>query len=105
MAITLAVVPSATPGDAHALDRLCGELGKLLDTEVRGVRPESYSAMTTELELDRVQYAWMSPALVVLASEKIRISPLLSAVREDRTDYCSALFVPEDSAIRSLEDL
>jgi phosphonate transport system substrate-binding protein len=103
--ITLAVVPSTTPGDEHALDRLCRELAKLLDVKVRGARPESYSALVNELELDRVQYAWMSPALVVLASEKIRITPLLSAVREDRTEYCSALFVPEESRIRTLDDL
>jgi phosphate/phosphite/phosphonate ABC transporter binding protein len=103
--ITLAVVPSATPGDAHALERLCGVLGEMLDTSVRGVQPESYSALTTELEMDRVQYAWMSPALVVLASEKLRITPLLSAVREDRTDYASALFVPASSAIQGIQDL
>ena len=105
--ITLAVVPSATDGNAHAqaLERLCDALGQLLDVGVRGVQPESYSALTTELEMDRVQYAWMSPALVVLASEKLRITPLLSAVREERTEYSSALFVPADSAIQSVHDL
>lgn len=105
--ITLAVVPSATPGDSDlgALTRLCSELGKLLDTQVRGVHPESYSALASELERDRVQYAWMPPALVVLASEDVRIQPLLTAVRGDRTDYHSALFVPADSPLERIDQL
>src|SRR6476646_7442682 len=99
--ITLSVVPLATPGDSDlgALTRLCDELAKLLDTQVHGMHPESYGALASELERDRVQYAWMPPALVVLASEDVRIQPLLTAVRGDRTEYQSALFVPEESAI------
>jgi len=103
--ITLAVVPSATPGDAGALGRLCDALAALLDTPVRGMRPESYSALVNELEMDRVQYAWMPPALVAIASEKLRVAPLLSSVRGDRTDYCSALFVTADSWIENTEQL
>src|SRR5438874_5944269 len=105
--ITLAVVPSATPGDSDlgALTRLCAEISKLLDTQVRGVHPESYGALASELEKDRVQYAWMPPALVVLASEDVRIQPLLSAIRGDRTDYHAALFVPAESAIERTEQL
>jgi len=103
--ITLAVVPSATPGDAGALERLCDALAAILDVPVRGARPESYSALVGELEMDRVQYAWMPPALVAIASEKLRVAPLLSAVRGERTDYASALFVTADSAIDSVEQL
>lgn len=105
MPITLAVVPSATPGDAGALPRLGAALGRLLDTEVRGVYVDSYSALTGELERDRVQYAWMPPVLVVLASEKLRIQPLLSSVRDERTEYSAALFVPAESWIERVEQL
>lgn len=103
--ITLAVVPSATAGDVAVLARLCGALGELIGEEVRGVQLESYGALASELERDRVQYAWMPPALVVLASENVRITPLLSAVRGDRTDYCAALFVPDESWITAIDQL
>src|SRR5438067_732114 len=87
--ITLAVVPSTTPGDSKAaLQAVCDELGKLLETKVNALNPESYTDLARELERDRVQYAWMSPGLLVLTAEIIQLRPLLSAVRGDRTDYC-----------------
>ena len=104
--ITLAVVPSATPGDSRAaLAALCESLSRVLDVRVTGANPASYSELQSELEKDRVQYAWMSPALVVLGKEKLRLEPLLSAVREDRADYRSVLFVDERGPIRSVADL
>ncbi|MGE5186040.1 MAG: phosphate/phosphite/phosphonate ABC transporter substrate-binding protein [Acidobacteriota bacterium] len=104
--ITLAVVPSATPGDHRAaLDELCGALSTQLGYRVRGMTPESYSELISQLERDRVQYAWMSPALVVLAAEKQRLEPLLSAVREDRTDYRSVLFVADEAPFQRIDDL
>ncbi len=106
MALTLAVVPSATPGDTRAaLEDLCGRLSKLLDTQVRGEHPDSYSELQSQLERDRVQYAWMPPALIVLGSEKLRLEPLLSSVREDRTEYRAVLFVDAASAFRTMRDL
>ena len=91
--ITLAVVPSL-PGDRRgALDAVCDALSRMLQAEVRGVLPASYAELASWFEKDRVQYAWMSPALMVLTAERIQLQPLLSAVRGDRTEYCSALFV------------
>jgi phosphonate transport system substrate-binding protein len=105
-AITLAVVPSSTPGDSRAaLEAVCQELSKQLKREVRGTHPESYSALVSELEKDRVQYAWMSPALLVLSDENIQLRPLLSAVRGNRTDYCAALFVDAAKPIHKLDEL
>ena len=96
--ITLAVVPSTTPGDSRAaLAAVCSELGALLGTEVRGVNPESYEALIAEMQKDRVQYAWMSPALCVLSERHLMLRPVLTAVRGDRLDYCAALFVDADS--------
>jgi phosphate/phosphite/phosphonate ABC transporter binding protein len=106
MALTLAVVPSATPGDSRAaLQELCARLSAMLDTKVRGVHPESYSDLQSQLETDRVQYAWMPPALIVLGSERLRLEPLLSSVREDRAEYRAVLFVPAESAFVKIEDL
>jgi phosphate/phosphite/phosphonate ABC transporter binding protein len=92
--ITLAVVPSSLPGDRRAaLEALCTALGKILGSQVIANIPASYAELATSLEHDRVQYAWMSPALMVLTNERIQLAPLLSAVRNERTDYRSVLFV------------
>ena len=87
-AITLAVMPSSTPGDSRlALDQLCIALTKLLDIPVHGINSASYPDLAAELEKDRVDYAWMSPTLMILTNEKIQLRPLLSAVRDDRTQH------------------
>ena len=104
--ITLGVVPSSTPGDRRAaLDAVCAALGKLLDIRVIGTMPESYAELASELEKDRIQYAWMSPTLMVLTSEQIKLQPLLSAVRGEATEYCSALFVDGQGPARSIAGL
>ena len=105
-AITLAVVPSATPGDSRlALDSLCIALTKLLDRPVHVINCASYSDLATELEKDRVDFAWMSPTLLTLTRENIQLRPLLSAVRDERTPYRSVLFVDGSRAIRSLDEV
>ena len=104
--ITLAVVPSATPGDSRAaLVELCAALGKLLGASVSCIHPESYTELTSELERDRVQYAWMSPALLVMSGEHIQLRPLLSAERHGSTEYCGALFVDGERSLKTIEDL
>lgn len=104
--ITLAVVPSTVPGDSKAaLDELCGRLSKLLGADLRGMHPESYAELQSRLEHDRVQYAWMPPALIVLGREKLRLDPLLSAVREERTAFRAVLFVDAASPFTKIEDL
>jgi phosphonate transport system substrate-binding protein len=104
--ITLAVVPSTTPGNSpEALEALCREIGKLVDQPVRSAHPASYADLASELEKDRVQYAWMPPALLVLTDENTKLTPLLSAVRNDMVEYCGALFVAAESPIRSLAEL
>jgi phosphonate transport system substrate-binding protein len=104
--ITLAVVPSSTPGDSRlVLDGLCVALTKLLDTPVSGINSRSYQDLAAELEKGRVDYAWMSPTLMLLTSEHIQLRPLLSAVRDGTTDYCAALFVADEMPIESVEEL
>ncbi|MDX2086716.1 MAG: PhnD/SsuA/transferrin family substrate-binding protein [Kofleriaceae bacterium] len=106
MPITLAVVPSATPGDHRAaLAELCDALGVVLRDRVTAFHPASYMDLVDALQKDRVQYAWMSPALVVLAGEHIQLRPLLSAVRDNLTSYRAALFVDAKSELHALSDL
>lgn len=104
--VTLAVVPSALPGDPHKpLQALCKELSRVLERPVESAFPPSYAALVDALEKDRVQYAWMPPVLMVLARERLRLRALLSAVRGERTDYRSVLFVDAASRVRSAEEL
>lgn len=105
-AITLALVPSSTPGDSRfALDALCVALTKLLDIPVHGINSASYQDLASELEKDRVDYAWMSPTLMMLTNERIQLRPLLSAVRNERTDYHAAMFVDAARPWYSLDDV
>lgn len=104
--LTLAVVPSSTPGDRErALAELCRALTPLVGLTVRGVVSPSYRALADALERDQVQYAWMSPALLVLTAEQIELRPLLSAIRNHRADYASALFVDAASSFDVLIEL
>lgn len=104
--LTLAVVPSSTPGDRQvALDKLCAALSPLVGKSVRGTLASSYQALAAMFERDAVQYAWMSPTLVVLTDEQIRVRPLLSAIRNDSTTYSAAMFVDDDSEFDVLLEL
>ena len=104
--VALAVVPSATPGDNRAaLDALCAALSSQLGELVTGANFDTYDALVSELERDRVDYAWMPPVLLVLARERLRLRPLLSSVRGDRTDYRAVLFVDAAGPLRTLDDL
>lgn len=90
--ITLAVVPSVTPGGRAVLDPLCDELARRLGQEVEPFQPATYDQLIGALERDRVDFAWMPPMLLTLADEQVRVRPLLSAVRGERTDYRAVLF-------------
>jgi phosphonate transport system substrate-binding protein len=105
--ITLAVVPSSTAGDesGFVLDGLCVALTKLLDMPVSGINSRSYQDLASELEKGRVDYAWMSPTLMLLTAEHIQLRPLLSAVRNGTTEYSSAIFVDDAMPIESIEEL
>ena len=99
--ITLAVI-GATP---DALAPLCRELTKLVGDEVTSTHPATYAELASAFEKDRVQYAWMSPSLLVLTDENTRLTPLLSSVRNDQIEYRAGIFVSADSRFRSLEQL
>lgn len=105
-AITLAVVPSSVPGDSRfALDALCIALTKLLDTPVHGINSVGYQELASELEKDRVDYAWMSPSLMLFTNERIQLRPLLTSVRNERAEYNAAIFVDGSRPWYSLDDV
>lgn len=76
-----------------------------MSAKVYAAVPSTYAELADWLEKDRVDYAWMSPALMVLTSERIQLQPILSAVRNERVDYCSALFVDANKPARSIAAL
>lgn len=99
-------MPTAIPGDrTAALGELCAALSQRMRTPVSCVHPASYAELVGQLERERVQYAWMSPALLVMAGEDIHLRPLLSAVRNNRGEYSSVLFVSASSPHTDLAQL
>jgi phosphonate transport system substrate-binding protein len=104
--VTFAVVPSMSPRKARpALDALTTHLEEMLGIPVHGVHSESYGSLVSALERDKVQFAWMPPALLVLADERLDLKPLVSAVRGDRTAYRAVLFVDAAAPYQAVEDL
>ena len=103
--ITLAVVPSVSPGGRGSLDPLCDELARRLGRDVEPFTPASYDELIGALERDRVHFAWMSPMLLALADEHFRVRPLLSAVRGDRTDYRAVLFADATGPFGEVQQL
>jgi phosphonate transport system substrate-binding protein len=102
--LTLAVVPSLADSQS-TLSALCTALGEILREPIGAAWPRTYAGLSAALELDRVQFAWMSPALVVLTEERVRLRPLLSSVRNGSTTYCSTLFVDATTDLFALDDL
>src|SRR5262245_54373726 len=76
-----------------------------LEQDVQARVAPSYDSLVGDMERDRVQVAWMSPALLVLAEERLSLRPLVSTVRGDKTGYRSVLFVSRESIWQSLDEL
>ena len=97
--IIFAVVPSVSGAaeSREALDHLSASISDKMGCAVAGHLAASYGEVVTELERERVQFAWMSPLLSVLAEERLRLRPLLSSVRDDRSEYCGVLFVDDSN--------
>lgn len=53
----------------------------------------------------RVQVAWLSPTVYVLARRKLAVVPLARPIQDDRATYRSVLVVPEASPVQALADL
>ena len=53
----------------------------------------------------RVQVAWLSPTVYVLARRKLPVVPLARPIQDDRSTYRSVLVVPEASEVQGLDDL
>jgi phosphate/phosphite/phosphonate ABC transporter binding protein len=104
--LTLAVIASTTLGDQRAaVDEVCAQLSTVLGVVLAGKVAGSYAELLNGFETDRVQYAWMSPALLALGRERLRIHPLLSAVRDERADYRAVLFVDAKGPFESVREL
>lgn len=91
-------------------DRARSLLAGLLARALGGVTVEvrtalTYSELLGWLGRREVHVAWIGPALLVHAQSRFGVEPLARVVREGRASFRGALFVRDDAAARSVEEL
>ena len=87
------------------LNDLCALLSKSAGVPVQPHRAPSAEALAHALRGGRVQVAWTGALLLLLNEHMNGIVPILSSVREGVALYHSAIFAPEASSIRTIEQL
>lgn len=104
--ITFGAVPFTQDERARLLlGDLCARIGAALRIIVVPHRAPSPAALATAVSAGRVQAAWLSPTLLLTSKLAPRVAPLASLVREGSATYHAALFVREDSPVKSPADL
>lgn len=80
--------------------QLAHEIGEAIVVEV----VPSYAALEGALMAGEAQLAWVPP-IVLADSDDARMVPLVTALRDGASEYCSVLFVRADSNVFTLGDL
>jgi len=86
-----------------SFDDLADWLAENVGLELERKRARSYQELATSVREGSVDIAWLPPVVYARIAEGV--TPIGSIVRGGRTDYTSALLVPKESAVNSLEDL
>jgi phosphonate transport system substrate-binding protein len=84
------------------LQVLCAWLSSKLGILVRSHRAPSPDALASAYGAGRVDIAWVSPALLITASQLENASPLVCSIRQGLASYHAVLFVEERSEFKSL---
>ncbi len=106
MELTFGAVPHTDDGQTRALlAEFCRRWSERSNVKVRPHRAPSPGSLRAAFQRDRVQLAWVSPALFLLSDVFSSAVPFASAVREGDSRYNGVLFVRDDSPIRSTESL
>src|SRR5882757_860410 len=87
------------------LNDLCALLTKSVGVTVQPHRAPSPEALSNPLHAGRVHVAWTGALLLLMREQMNGIVPVLSSVREGVALYHSAIFAPEGSPIRMLDQL
>lgn len=104
--VTFGLVPVTDASDARvAISDLCRALSEATGVSVLPHRAPSAEALASAIHARRVHLAWMSPTLFVTSLTLAEVTPLVQTVREGAAAYHSALFVEDQSPLRSLSSL
>lgn len=104
--IGFGVVPDVNDADTRAqFEALCAELSVRTGTSIVARPAHSPAELASLLAADSIQLAWVSPTLLLTSTQLARAVPLVSSVRQGQTAFHGAVFVRDDSLIRSLLDM
>jgi phosphonate transport system substrate-binding protein len=104
--IAFGVVPDVSDAETRAqFEALCAELSAHTGASVVPRLAHSPAELASLLAAGSIQLAWVSPTLLLTSSQLARAVPLVSSVRQGQTAFHGAVFVRDDSPIRSLLDL
>jgi phosphonate transport system substrate-binding protein len=102
--LRLGLVPDVVDAKSRAeIAELCAALGHFLGMPVRPLIASAPEELRWAFDEHAADLAWLSPALLV--TSQLDAVPLLCTVREGAASYHGALFVAEESTIRSTLDL
>jgi phosphonate transport system substrate-binding protein len=80
-------------------------LSKLAKVELPVCRAKSYTEVAELVLRKQVDFAWLPPVPYIALSRKQAVEPLVSIVRDGRSEFYSVLVVRADSSIKSPLDL
>jgi phosphonate transport system substrate-binding protein len=103
--LTLRPTVRASGPTRGGLTALCEALSVAVDTKVSPFVCETYRDLLSELHWGTLALAWLPPMIALKAVTRGGAVPLVAPVRSGSAWYWTSLFVREDSAIQSLEDL
>jgi phosphonate transport system substrate-binding protein len=99
------VLPNDDGLRSSALKIFCASLTERLHCNVSFTSVVSPALLARALHQNEVQFAWVSPTLLVLSPLMNEVTPLLCTMREGVAFYHAALFVPKTSHIEGPSQL
>lgn len=87
------------------VDTFCRALSAATELDVTGIALWHYHRLLEAMEAGDVDVAWLPPLLAAQATHDGRAIPLAVPVRGGVSSYSTALFVLEQSRLRSAQDL
>jgi len=104
--LTFGLVPDSHDDETRAvLSDFCVQLSEASHIPIRPHVAPSPAALASAFARGRVDVAWVSPTLLLTSRKLESAVPLVQSVRQGVAEYHAALFVAEDSPLKSPADL
>lgn len=104
--VTFGFIPGSAIEEIElTADTLSALISQKTGMEVRPFVAPDYASLIEAMRTGHVDLAWLAPMSYVDAVNEVGVTPLLTSVRQGKPYFYSAIFVRDDSGIRSLEDL